>query len=61
MAERILHYFLFGVFFLVALVIVFVRAGAHGGANGAQQTSQILQTAGGQVVNITKAIASIGQ
>ena len=58
--EKLIHYFLAGVFALVALAIIFVRAGAHGGKSGAEQAATILQVAGQQVTAVTKSIASIG-
>lgn len=40
--SSVLDKVVFGVFFAIALVIIFVRAGQFGGATGGTQTAQII-------------------
>lgn len=53
-------YFITAFAVLVGFAIVFVRAGASGGASGGTQTAQILNATGGSLGNLAVAIESGG-
>jgi hypothetical protein len=55
--EETIQKFFFGFFAVLALMIIFVRAGQSGKATGGQQTAQILNAGGSSLANLAKGLS----
>jgi hypothetical protein len=54
--KKILGYMVFGFFFVIALVIIFVRAGQGGGESGGKQTAEISKGVADGLSSVAKSL-----
>jgi hypothetical protein len=54
--QGVMEKFVFGFFAVIALMIIFVRAGQYGGRSGGQQSADILYAGGSTLGNLGKSL-----